>query len=61
MPLKLTRQIAVSAGVDAANRHMRSAGRTEWSWEDPALAVTITGELLMKIPFEDAGLNGIAR
>ncbi len=36
--MKMTYRIAHSAGMDAANRQMRAAGRTAWNQEDAALA-----------------------
>lgn len=36
--LLLTRAIAYSAGLDAANRSMRTAGRKAWSEEDAGVA-----------------------
>ena len=37
----MTYRIAHSAGMDAANRQMRAAGRTAWNEEDAALAAAI--------------------
>ena len=34
----MTRQIAYSVGLDAANRSMRSAGRTAWNEDDANVA-----------------------
>lgn len=34
MALKLTRELALAAGLAAANRHMREAGRTTWNEDD---------------------------
>ena len=38
MPITLTRELAYSAGLDAANRSMQAAGRTAWNEEDANLA-----------------------
>jgi hypothetical protein len=32
--MTITREIAYSAGIDAANRSMRAAGRTTWNEDD---------------------------
>jgi hypothetical protein len=36
--IRLTRSFAYSAGMDAANRSMRAAGRTAWNDDDANLA-----------------------
>jgi hypothetical protein len=39
MPIpNMTREFAYAAGLDAANRSMRTAGRTAWNEEDAEIA-----------------------
>jgi len=47
--ISLDYQLAHSAGVDAANRQMRAAGRRKWSVEDYNLAAQTMNALLDKI------------
>lgn len=55
----LTADLAHCAGEDAANRQMRKAARTRWSDEDWNTFVTTTNRLLMDVPLEQGGLQGI--
>jgi hypothetical protein len=43
--MRMTYQIAHSAGIDAANKQMRLAGRTAWNEEDAALAANTFNQL----------------
>jgi len=38
-PIKLTRELAFAASMDAGNRAMRAAGRKVWSKEDQMAAL----------------------
>lgn len=44
--MTMTYRIAHSAGMDAANRQMRAAGRTAWNERDAALAAATLRECL---------------
>lgn len=55
----LTPELAIAAGQDAANRRMRSEGRTIWDEGDSALATEVSARLLLDIPIEAGGLKGI--
>ena len=46
---KLTYEMAMSAGKDAANRQMRKAGRKKWNKADYNLAARTANKLLSKI------------
>lgn len=56
----LTRDLAFASGQDAANAQMRAAGRTRWNAEDRAVATSKTNRLLLYVPVEHGGLDGIA-
>lgn len=43
--MKMTYRIAHSAGMDAANQQMRTAGRTRWSKEDAAIGAATLRQL----------------
>ena len=38
MPMMMTRELAYAAGLDAANRSMRAAGRSAWNEDDADVA-----------------------
>jgi hypothetical protein len=59
MAITLTRELAFASGQDAANAQMRKANRSKWNDDDAALAATTTNRLLMHVPAEFGGLQGI--
>lgn len=57
--ITLTRELAFASGTDAGNRAMRKAGRTRWNEDDRDLATATTNRLLLYVPFEAGGLQGL--
>lgn len=57
--ITLTRKLAFASGEDAANAAMRKAGRSRWNDDDRDLATTTTNRLLLYVPFEAGGLQGL--
>lgn len=57
--ITLTRELAFASGTDASNAAMRKGGRTAWSDEDYAIGIRVTNRLLMHIPLEQGGLQGL--
>lgn len=55
----LTRSLAFASGQDAGNARMRKAGRTRWNLDDRNHAAEVTNRLLMHVPFEQGGLQGL--
>ena len=49
---KLTYEIAMSAGKDAANRQMRKAGRKKWNKSDYNLFSRTANKLLDKMGYD---------
>lgn len=47
--MTITYTLAYAAGVDAADKRMRSEGRTAWNEEDWNHAVKVMTELLIKV------------
>lgn len=52
-----TLKLALAAGEDAGNRHMRRAGRTAWVEEDWDRAADVTDQVLVAAGFW--GRNGV--
>lgn len=59
MSLTITRELAFASGHDAAARAMRKAGRSRWNADDAAIAAETTNRLLLYVPFERGGLDGL--
>lgn len=52
--MNTTYAIAMAAGHDAGNRHMRAAGRSEWDESDWQAAAEQTARLMLPEPVTDA-------
>ena len=59
MKRTLTRELAFAAGTDAGNRHMSEHTLKAWNRETYNAAVRETNRLLLYVPFEDGGLQGL--
>lgn len=57
--ITLTADLAYAAGRDAGNRAMRKRGDTRWSAEDAAIAAATTNRLMLYVPAENGGLQGL--
>lgn len=63
--IALTRDLAFASGIDAANRAMRTRlGRhlgspARWSAAEADIATETTNRLLLYVPFEQGGLQGL--
>ena len=55
----LTRELAFASGQDAGNRSLRDGGRTAWSPEDADISTATTNKLLLYVPFDKGGLEGL--
>lgn len=44
--MKVTYQIAMATGRDAADRNMRAHGRSKWNEDDWAVAAALVAELM---------------
>lgn len=55
----ITRDLAFASGQDAGNAQMRKACRKAWNEDDYNVAAELTNRLLMHVPFEQGGLQGI--
>ena len=59
MKRTLTRELAFAAGTDAGNRHMSKHTLKPWSRDAYNGAVREMNRLLLYVPFEDGGFQGL--